>query len=85
VSEPPVSHRRKIPLVRYDGQCVKRRKFADGAAAPGKWQELTGGRATAEGRGTVLVAAGDATAYELTDLIPYDLPGEVRTAVAAQP
>ncbi|MDQ0934865.1 hypothetical protein [Streptomyces turgidiscabies] len=84
MSEPPSSHRRKVPLARYDGQRVRRRKFADGAAARGKWQELTGGRATAEDGGTALVAAGDATAYELNDLIPYDLLGEVRTAVAAQ-
>ncbi|WUB77297.1 N-acetylmuramoyl-L-alanine amidase [Streptomyces sp. NBC_00576] len=40
-------------------------KFADGAASPGKWQELSGGCATVEGGGTKLVAAGDATGYEL--------------------
>nr|WP_063794227.1 peptidoglycan recognition family protein [Streptomyces graminilatus] len=40
-------------------------KFADGGSAPGEWQELSGGCATVEGGGTALVAAGDATAYEL--------------------
>ncbi|WP_328363113.1 peptidoglycan recognition protein family protein [Streptomyces sp. NBC_00445] len=35
-------------------------RFADG-----KWQELGGGCATVENGGTALVAAGDATAYEL--------------------
>ncbi|WP_369035440.1 peptidoglycan recognition protein family protein [Streptomyces adonidis] len=40
-------------------------KFADGDSAPGKWQDLSGGCATVEGGGTALVAAGDATAYEL--------------------
>ncbi|MER7930085.1 N-acetylmuramoyl-L-alanine amidase [Streptomyces sp. NPDC096057] len=40
-------------------------KFADGASEPGKWQELSGGCATVEGGGTALVAARDATAYEL--------------------
>jgi hypothetical protein len=85
VSQPPSSHRRKVPLARYGGQQVRRREFADGAAARGKWQELTGGRATAEDGGAALVAAGNATAYELNGLIPYDLPGKVRTTVTAQP
>ena len=40
-------------------------RFADGDASPGKWQELGGGCATVDGGGTALVAAGDATAYEL--------------------
>ncbi|WP_329343470.1 N-acetylmuramoyl-L-alanine amidase [Streptomyces sp. NBC_01352] len=40
-------------------------KFADGAASPGTWRDLTGGCATVEGGGTALVAAGDATTYEL--------------------
>lgn len=33
-------------------------RFADGASAPGKWQELSGGCATVEDGGTALVAAG---------------------------
>ncbi|MFE9022328.1 N-acetylmuramoyl-L-alanine amidase [Streptomyces sp. NPDC007808] len=40
-------------------------RFADGTSAPGAWQRLTGGCATVEGGGTALVAAGNATGYEL--------------------
>ncbi|MDW4909619.1 peptidoglycan recognition family protein [Streptomyces sp. ADMS] len=40
-------------------------RFTDGGSASGKWQELNGGCATVANGGTALVAAGDATAYEL--------------------
>ncbi|MER5217226.1 N-acetylmuramoyl-L-alanine amidase [Streptomyces sp. NPDC002838] len=39
--------------------------FANGKASPGTWQPLTGGCATVEDGGTALVAAGDATAFEV--------------------
>ncbi|WP_229910885.1 N-acetylmuramoyl-L-alanine amidase [Streptomyces aurantiogriseus] len=40
-------------------------RFTDGTASPGTWQTLNGGCATVEDGGTALIAAGDATAYEL--------------------
>ncbi|MBT2420626.1 N-acetylmuramoyl-L-alanine amidase [Streptomyces sp. ISL-22] len=40
-------------------------RFSDGDAAPGTWQQLTAGCATVDGGGTALVAAGNATAYQL--------------------
>ncbi|MFF8192136.1 N-acetylmuramoyl-L-alanine amidase [Streptomyces bobili] len=40
-------------------------RFADGTASPGTWQPLTGGCATVGDGGTALIAAGDATSYEL--------------------
>jgi hypothetical protein len=40
-------------------------RFADGDAAAGTWQTVNGGCATVDGGGTALVAAGNATAYEL--------------------
>ncbi|MGW0824064.1 peptidoglycan recognition protein family protein [Streptomyces sp. NPDC002845] len=39
--------------------------FANGEASPGTWQPLTVGCATVEDGGTALVAAGDATAFEV--------------------
>jgi len=40
-------------------------RFADGDAAPGEWRTPGAGCAIVEGGGTALVAAGDATAYEV--------------------
>ncbi|MFC9845637.1 peptidoglycan recognition family protein [Streptomyces sp. NPDC060223] len=40
-------------------------RFTDDAAAPGDWQTLGAGCATVEDGGTALVAAGDATAYQV--------------------
>ncbi|GAB2873528.1 hypothetical protein GCM10027074_46640 [Streptomyces deserti] len=40
-------------------------RFADGDASPGTWQQVGAGCATLEDGGAALVAAGNATAYEL--------------------
>ncbi|WP_235193000.1 peptidoglycan recognition protein family protein [Streptomyces viridochromogenes] len=40
-------------------------RFSDGDAAPGTWQQPAAGCATVDGGGTALVAAGNATAYQL--------------------